>query len=203
MSTSIIYKSPLLYEAFLLIRYRGEYRQRSEAIAALIPEGSSVVDLCCGPATLYFSHLRLKRVSYTGLDINRGFVDRLSARGVKAYLWDVEKDKSLPEADYLVMQGSLYHFLPDPYPIVDCMLAAARRSVILTEAVQNLADSNNALVSWMASKLSNPGTGDQVSRFDEDRFQKFVDHYRPSGRVTDFRPIAASRERLCVLRAGI
>jgi SAM-dependent methyltransferase len=200
MSTSIIYKSPLLYEAFLLIRYRGEYRQRSEAIAALIPEESSVVDLCCGPATLYFSHLRLKRVSYTGLDINRGFVDRLSARGVKAHLWDVEKNESLPEADFLVMQGSLYHFLPDPYPIVDRMLMAAGRSVILTEPVQNLADSKNPMVSWMASKLANPGTGDQASRFNEVRFEKFVDHYRRSGQVADFRPIAASRERLCVLR---
>ena len=201
-STSIIYKSPLLYEAFLLIRYRGEYRERSEAIAALIPEESSVVDLCFGPATLYFSHLRSKRVSYTGLDINRGFVDRLSARGVKAYLWDVEKREALPQADYLVMQGSLYHFLPDPYPIVDRMLAAAKRSVLLTEPVKNLADSKNPLVSWMASKLVNPGTGDQARRFDESLFEKFVDHYRPAGSVIDFHPIAAGRERLCVLRAG-
>jgi SAM-dependent methyltransferase len=201
-STSIIYKSSLLYEAFLLIRYRGEYRERSEAIAALIPEESSVVDLCCGPATLYFSHLRSKRVSYTGLDINRGFVDRLSARGVKAYLWDVEKSEELPQADYLVMQGSLYHFLPDPYPIVDRMLAAAKRSVLLTEPVKNLADSKNPLVSWMASKLTNPGTGDQASRFDEGLFKEFVDRYRPEGRVIDFHPIAAGRERLCVLQAG-
>jgi len=202
MSTSIIYKSSLLYEAFLMIRYRGEYRERSAAIAGLIPEGSSVVDLCCGPATLYFSHLKAKQVSYVGLDINRGFVDRLSARGVKAYFWDAAEDQPLPEADYVVMQGSLYHFLPDPYPIVDRMLAAARRNVLLTEPVQNLADSKNPVVSWMASKLADPGTGDQASRFNERLFGEFVDHYRPDGRVIDYYPIAAGRERLCVLRGG-
>jgi len=27
-------------------------------------------------------------------------------------------------------------------------------------------------------------------------------HYRPEGRVIDFHPIAAGRERLCVLQAG-
>ena len=202
MSTSIIYKSSLLYEAFLMIRYRGEYRERSAAIAALIPDGSSVVDLCCGPATLYFSHLKAKQVSYVGLDINRGFVDRLSARGVKAYFWDAAENQPLPEADYVVMQGSLYHFLPDPYPTVDRMLAAARHNVLLTEPVQNLADSKNPLVSWMASKLADPGTGDQANRFNERLFEEFVDHYRPHGRVIDFYPIAAGRERLCVLRGG-
>jgi SAM-dependent methyltransferase len=202
MSTSIIYKSPLLYEAFLMVRYGRHYRERSEAIAALIPSGSSVVDLCCGPATLYFNHLKSKQVSYTGLDINRGFVDRLSRRGVKTQLWDVENNEPLPQADYLVMQGSLYHFLPDPYPIVDRMIMAAKRCVLLTEPVKNLADSKNPFVAWMASKLANPGTRDQASRFDEGRFEKFVDHYRSAGRVIQFCPIAAGRERLCVLRAA-
>ena len=202
VSTSPIYKSALLYEAFLLLRYRAEYTERSRAIATLIPEGSSVADLCCGPATLYFSHLRYKKVSYTGLDINRGFVDRLSSRGATGFFWDATTSEPLPQADYLIMQGSLYHFLPNPYPIVDRMLAAARRSVLLTEPVRNLADSKNPLVSWMASKLANPGTGDQANRFDESLFEEFVDHYRLAGRVIDSYPIAAGRERLCVLRAG-
>jgi SAM-dependent methyltransferase len=199
MSTSIIYKSPLFYEVFLLIRYRGKYRERSAAIADLIPGGSTVVDLCCGPATLYFNHLRAKQVSYIGLDINRGFVDRLTARGVKAYLWDVGKSEPLPQADYLVMQGSLYHFLPDPYPIVDRMLAAARRGVLLTEPVRNLADSKNPFLSWMASKLANPGTGDQANRFNEPLFEEFVSHYRVQNLVLGYYPIAGGREQLCIL----
>jgi hypothetical protein len=202
MSTSIIYKSPLFYEFFLLIRYRGKYRERSAAIADLIPGGATVVDLCCGPATLYFSHLRAKQVSYIGLDINRGFVDRLTARGVKAYLWDVEKSEPLPQAYYLVMQASLYHFLPDPYPIVDRMIRAAKKSVILTEPVRNLADSKNQLVASLARKLSNPGTRDQPHRFNGPLFEKFVSRYRARNLVLGYYPIAGGREQLCILRGS-
>lgn len=202
MDTSLIYRSSWIYEGFLVLRYRGEYLARSRAIADLIPEGSSVVDLCCGPATLYFSHLQRKRVSYTGLDINQGFVRRLAARGISATHWDVTAEAPLPAGDYLVMQGSLYHFLPDPHPIVGRMLAAAERNVIITEPVWNLADSPNPLVSWLAGKLTNPGTGDQSNRFNESRFDQFVNQYRARDLVVAYYPIAAGRERLCVLKAG-
>jgi SAM-dependent methyltransferase len=202
MSTSVIYRSPWLYEAFLVLRYRGNYLERSRAIAKLIPEGSSVVDLCCGPATLYFSHLRRKRVSYLGLDINEGFVTRLARRGVPASLLDVTVDSPLPQGDYLVMQGSLYHFLPEPYPLVDRMLKAARCNVIITEPVWNLADSKNPVLSWLARKLANPGTGDQANRFNESRFEEFVNQYRAKELVAAYYPVAAGRERLCMLRGG-
>lgn len=203
MSTSIIYRWPFLYESFLLVRYRGDYAQRSRAIAEVIPDGATVVDLCCGPATLYFSHLRRKRVRYTGLDINRGFVDRLSARGLTGILWDVTSETPLPEADYVVMQGSLYHFLPNPYSIVDRMLAAAKQRVVLTEPVRNLADSKNPFVAWLAKRLADPGTGDQPNRFNEKRFEEFLTRYRDKGWVVESYPIAAGREQLCVLRAKL
>jgi Methionine biosynthesis protein MetW len=200
-STSIIYRSRFLYEAVMLALYRGEYSKRSRAIAAVIPDGATVVDLCCGPASLYFRHLCHKRVTYTGLDINRNFVARLSARGVSARFWDAATNAPLPKADYLVMQSSLYHFLPDPYPVVDRMLAAASKLVVLTEPVRNLADSKNRLVAWLAKRLSDPGTGDQPHRFDEALFQEFLNHYQRLGRVVDCYPIAGGREQLCLLRA--
>ena len=199
MSTSVIYKFSWLYEAFILARYRGEYSERSEALARLIPKRSSVVDLCCGPATLYFRHLRHQEVSYTGLDINRSFIERLSARGATGILWDVTTSAPLPKADYLIMQGSLYHFLPNPHPIVDRMLAAAYKHVLITEPVLNLLDSRNPIVVWLAQKLTDPGTGPQSSRFNVDLFDQFLQHYRASGQLVDSYPIAAGRERLCVL----
>jgi hypothetical protein len=134
------------------------------------------------------------------MDINRGFVDRLSRRGVKTQLWDVENNEPLPQADFLVMQGSLYHFLPDPYPIVDRMLAAAEVNVILAEPVRNVADSKNPVLARLARKLANPGTGDQPHRFNQDRFEKSVDYYRGEDRVIHSCPIAGGREWLCVLR---
>ena len=182
--------------------YGGSYQERSQVLAALIPEGASVVDLCCGPATLYFDFLRSKRVVYTGLDINAGFVQRASARGASARVWDVSADTPLPKADYLIMQASLYHFLPDPHPVVDRMLEAAKEKVLLTEPVRNLADSSNPAWAWLARKLTNPGTGDQPRRFNSELMDKFLTPYQAAGRLVDTYPIAAGRERLCVLRAG-
>jgi SAM-dependent methyltransferase len=214
MSTSIFYRHPWLYEGLMRVLYLGGYKQRSQALAALIPEGSSVVDVCCGPGTLYFSYLRLRHVTYTGLDINRAFVNRLVAFGhneawhdneprrprVSGMVWDASAERPLPRADYLVMQASLYHFLPDPRPLVDRMLVAAKEKVILTEPVRNLADSKNPALAWLSRKLTNPGTGDQPRRFNEARFENFIDEYRAEGRVIEFYPIAGGRERLCVLQ---
>jgi len=202
VSTSIIYRFSWLYKAVMFLLYRDGYRERSQALAALIPEGASVVDLCCGPATLYFDHLQSRRVSYTGLDINTGFVESASARGAKTMVWDISGNTPLPKADYLIMQASLYHFLPDPHPVVDRMLEAAKKNVLLTEPVRNVADSSNPAWAWLARKLTNPGTGDQPRRFNAQLLDEFLAPYRAAGRLVDTYPIAGGRERLCVLRAG-
>jgi SAM-dependent methyltransferase len=202
MSTSVIYKSPLLYQTVMSVLYWGAYQERFRALAALVPDEASVVDLCCGPGTLYFSFLKSKRVRYTGLDMNAGFVETISSRGVNAMVWDVSGNAPLPEADYLIMQASLYHFLPDPRPVVDRMMKAARKNVLLTEPVRNLADSSNAALAWLARKLTNPGSGDQPRRFNPKLFDEFLAPYRAAGRLVDTYPIAAGREQLCVLRVG-
>ena len=214
MTTSIFYQTPWLYEGLMRVLYRGGYKARSEALAALIPERSRVVDLCCGPATLYFKYLRFKQVSYTGLDVNRAFVERLSFLGsekvrnpqpdgttVIGMVWDATADAPLPKGDYVIMQASLYHFLPDPSPIVDRMLVAAEKYVILPEPVRNLADSKNPVLAGLARKLTEPGTGDQPNRFNEKRFEEFLALYRAEGWVVDCYPIAAGREKPSVLRA--
>jgi SAM-dependent methyltransferase len=151
----------------MLALYRRAYFERSRIVANLIPERSSVVDLCCGPATLYYRYLRRKKIQYTGLDINSRFVDRLSSSGATGIHWDVTETKPFPAADYLIMQSSLYHFLPDPRPILDRMLVAARKQVIITEPIRNIADNKIRPVAWLAHKMTNPGTGDQTRRFNE------------------------------------
>jgi len=97
---------------------------------------SSVVDLCCGPATLYQRYLRHKNIQYTGLDINSRFVKRLSSWGATGIRWDLRETKPFPPADYLIMQSSLYQFLPDPRPVLNRMLVAARKQVIITEPIR-------------------------------------------------------------------
>ena len=73
MSATVVYKSPLLYEAVMLALYGRHYFARYRAIADLIPAGSSVLDLCCGPAILYSRYLRNKnvRVSLRHLELEK------------------------------------------------------------------------------------------------------------------------------------
>ena len=110
----------------MAVLYGRYYRARSRSVAELVPRGASVLELCCGPGTLYLGHLRAKGVRYRGLDLNPAFVAALRRRGADAEVRDVGAAEPLPPADVVLIQASLYHFLPDARAVVDRMRAAAR-----------------------------------------------------------------------------
>jgi SAM-dependent methyltransferase len=147
--------------------YGRQYGDRYQAITDLIPAGASVLDLCCGPGILYQRYLRRKKVNYTGLDINEKFVRNVISYGAQGRVQDLCSDDPLPEADYVVMQASLYHFLPNAAPIVSRMVAAARSAVIIAEPIRNLSNSRLRPLSWLARNLTNPGSGAAPLRFNE------------------------------------
>src|SRR5262245_17726938 len=125
----------------MIAAYGRHYGERYRAIAELIPAGASVLDLCCGPGILYQRYLKRKPVSYTGLDINEKFVRHVFRHGGVGKVHNLWSDDPLPQADYVVMQASLYHFLPNAGPIVSRMVAAARAAVIIAEPIRNLSNS--------------------------------------------------------------
>src|SRR5215471_18326424 len=155
MSTSLIYKSPFVYELAMLVLYGRHYNARYTSIVNLIPDNAMVLDLCCGPALLFHRYLRNKSVRYKGLDINQPFIDRLVEAGGEGEAWDLRSDRELPVSDYVIMQASLYHFLPDASSIVNRMLAAARRSVIIAEPVRNLTTSSSSFLSFIGRAFTN------------------------------------------------
>ena len=198
MATSLIYRTGPGYELAMRILYGRHYDSRYRAIADLIGTESSVLDVCCGPATLFTRYLKQKRVEYTGLDINAAFMRSLNSQGASGMVWDIrEEQRPLPQADYVVMQASLYHFLPDAAPVVDRMLAAARLHVIIAEPVRNLASSDNPLLRFAGRLLTNPGSGEQPDRFTESSLAEFFKQYGP--RVQRSMPIPGSREIVYVL----
>ncbi len=179
MSSSLVYRNTWIYELIMRALYGRHYSARYRALAELIPEGSSVLDLCCGPGVLFDRYLRQKGVSYTGLDVNRGFIERINRRGGRGLIWDLHGDAPLPTADVVVMQASLYHFLPDPGPLVDRMIAAAGRLVIIAEPVRNLADSRIPLLAMIARRQTNPGLGEPALRFTEASLDQFLESRSP------------------------
>jgi hypothetical protein len=197
MSESFIYKSSTVYELAMLFLYGRHYASRYRAIAELIPPGSNVLDACCGPALLYSRYLRAKSVQYTGLDINEKFIEQLIKRGGNGRMWDLRSEEPLPSADYVIMQASLYHFLPDASKVVNRMLQAARRQVIIAEPIRNLTTSNSGLLSRLGRLLTNPGSGEQPLRFTEGSLSTFFSFY--GSRVVQSFAIAGGREKVYVL----
>jgi SAM-dependent methyltransferase len=197
MPTSLVYRSALIYDAVMLALYGRHFFSRCSAIAELIPAGSSVLEVCCGPAALYRRHLRGKGVRYTGLDVNPRFISGLSRIGASGRVWDLQSETPLPRADYVVMQASLYHFLPDPGPVVDRMLAAAGRQVIVAEPIRNLSDARVPLLSALARRQTDPGTGRQAHRFNEASLDAFFARYAP--RIDRTFHIPGGREKVYVL----
>lgn len=201
MSTSLIYRSATGYELVMRALYGRHYSSRMRAVAGEVPPGSSVLELCCGPATLYQRCLRGRVSGYVGLDVNPRFVMMLRRRGIDARQLDLAApDGDLPPADVVIIQASLYHFLPHADRIVDRMIAAARQRVIVSEPVRNLASSRVPIVRRIGRRAADPGTGGHATRFDEHSLGALMDRYRE--RVLRSFAIPGGRELVFVLSAA-
>jgi SAM-dependent methyltransferase len=196
-STSIIYRSARGYELLMRALYGRHYAARMSAVADQVPDGASVLELCCGPGTLYFRHL--DGHAYTGLDVNPGFVTGLRRRGVDARLTDLTRDdEPLPLADVVLMQASLYHFLPGANAVVERMLSASRDRVIISEPIRNLASSNLPGVGLIGRHAADPGVGGHADRFTETTLDALMERYD----VISAFLIPGGREKVFVLRGA-
>ena len=197
-SNSLIYRSPRMYGLAMRLLYGRHHDARYRSLAALIPEHASVVELCCGPGELYRRHLSSKSVRYVGLDRNPGFIRRVRAAGAMGHVVDVRSCSPLPAADYVLMQASLYQFMPEGSDLIARMLAAARRRVIIAEPIHNLSTSTGPLGPWLA-RMANPGDGAALDRHDEETLSRLLDQFRPRIERTFLLP--GGRERVYVLTA--
>jgi SAM-dependent methyltransferase len=200
VSESLIYRSPTIYDAVMHVLYGRHARARLVAVAELVPARASVVELCCGTARLYRDHLRDRDVDYLGLDLNPRFVEAARDAGACAAVRDVGDGAPLPPADVVVIQASLYHFLPEPERIVDRMVAAARSRVIVSEPVRNLSTSGVGLIAALARRSADPGGGGGDQRFDEALFDAFMRRYDAA--VERQFAIPGGRDKVFVLDAS-
>jgi SAM-dependent methyltransferase len=185
----------------MLALYGRHYSDRMRAVAAEVPDGASVLELCCGPGTLYLRYLRGRVSGYVAIDINPRFVELLVRRGVAANRLDLAAgDEPLPAADVVILQASLYHFLPAPERILDRMLAAARDRMIVSEPVRNLASSDLPLVGRIGRHAADPGVGGHAQRFTEETLADLMARY--GERVLKSFLIPGGREAVYVLAAS-
>ncbi len=198
MTPSIIYRSSRGYELLMRALYGRHYEDRMRIVAEQVPNRASVLELCCGPGTLYGRYLRHRASSYIGLDVNAGFVERLRRQGVDVRLVDLAgSDQPLPHADVALIQASLYHFLPDAGRIVDRMIAAAGERVIVSEPIRNLASSDTPVIGLLGRRAADPGVGGHEQRFNEATLDELMAGY--GSRVRAAFPIPGGREKVYVL----
>jgi len=178
LGKSPVYWNGTSFDLVMRTLYGKELDATYAEVARRIPDGASVVDLCCGTARLYRNHLRARGCPYVGLDFNGHFVLHVRRRGVHARFFNVLTDP-VPSADHVTMLSSFYHFRRRASEVLGRMRASARKSVILSEPVKNFSG-ESTVVSRLAAKLSNPGIGEYDERFGPDEFRAFAESHGAS-----------------------
>ena len=197
MIPSPIYWSATGYDLVMRALYGQSYARLYADVAALIPEGASVTDVCCGTARLYRDFLRHRGCRYIGLDHNPILVRAVRRAGVDARVFDVRRDQA-PRADYVVMCSSLYHFFESRNETLATLLNAAGEAVIVSEPVRNLTSHPFPPIKLVATWLTNPGRGTAEARFNPQTFRAFAGDNGASGyfhESSDRQAIAVFRRR--------
>jgi trans-aconitate methyltransferase len=175
MKNGFIYWHPAIYHFAMRALYGKGLDSRCKIIAGLLPNGVSVVDVCCGDCYI-MRFLNGKNIKYLGLDINPNFVKNVQNLGIEAKLFNLKEDK-LPQADYVIMQASLYQFMPDHKIVLDKIFSAARKGVVIAESIKNMTLSNNRIISSIAF-LGTKVNGVYFSnRFAKDELTKLFKDY--------------------------
>ncbi len=192
-----LYRYRSLFHLLLRIEYGRFFVARYEALARLIPRGSSVVEVCCGDCLLFLKYLKTKDVDYVGLDNSPALVAWARKRGVRARVFNVLED-SIPKADYVVLHASLYQFDPRSEEVARKLICAAREKAIIAETVRNLSHSRVSPVSALANYFTRPiGVGANYTgrRFDSATLVGFFDRL---GGLENHFLIAGGREMVGV-----
>lgn len=177
-SMGALYIFPKIYSIFMRIIYGKSYQARYKNLAKLIKQDSSVVDVCCGDCMMY-EYLKTKNISYLGLDISPAFVWNALKKGIPARLFDLRTDE-LPQADYIILQGSLYQF-KNPGKIIKKLTKASKRSLIIAETIHTLAKNSpfaNTFLKRFGSLIVNTENKESF-RFDKTSFRKLLSPYKP------------------------
>ena len=194
LNKSPIYWNAAVYDFLMRLLFGKEHELTYVDVARQIPEGASVVDLCCGTGRLYRHHLRGRVSRYLGLDFNGHFLLSARRRGVPTRFFNVLSDP-IPKADYVLMVSSLYHFRSRAGDVLERMKAAATRAAIVSEPVHNLSH-RGTLFGRLAARLTNPGVGEYAERFDLAEMRTLASQYG----ATEFLHRESDRNAIIVFR---
>jgi hypothetical protein len=161
---SPIYWHPKLYELTMKSLYGRFYQGRYTNLEKVIPAGCKLFELCMGDLYFYEHYLKKKNIHYKCADVNPVFVNAAKAKGIDASLIDFIKDP-VPSCDHILIQGSLYHAIPDHAKVIEKLFAAANKQLIISESVKNVSNSGNPLIASLAGFISKAKSGQSKVKF--------------------------------------
>ncbi|HLY36928.1 MAG TPA: class I SAM-dependent methyltransferase [Candidatus Binatia bacterium] len=193
-STGLLYRSEGAYRIAMMLLEGSERAQRHRRISTAIAAGSTVVDLCCGDASLA-SALLARGCTYLGLDINPVFVRSGQRRGLDVRKWDA-RSMEIPAADIVCMLSSFYQFIPNERPLFERMLQRARRLVVVSEPIRNWATSGSRVLQRVALAVTRVDGRTFERRHDEVSLRALVGGLDPA--AVEIEPLG--RETLLLVR---
>jgi hypothetical protein len=197
MPQSPIYWHPAFYNKAMRLAYGSKFETRYKHLEKYIPENCELLELCMGDAFFYQHYLQKKNIKYKCADINPVFVKAAKKKGLDAQLLDVYSDP-IPKADYILMQASLYHFIPGEKKIIDKLLAAANKALIISENVENLSNDPSKLRSKIGAYLSKAKSGQSRIKFTRETLAESFSTYKKHIEVWEELP--ENKEVIIVLR---
>ncbi|MBI4577641.1 MAG: hypothetical protein HY722_15370 [Planctomycetes bacterium] len=195
MRASPVYADPRVYDVAMRLLYGPDLALRYRALSRRIPDGVEVAEHCCGTAELYRRHLRRRHLAWRGYDTNATFLRWARARGLPVSRADVLEDP-LPEADWVLIQASLYQFAPRCRDLLVRLAASARVALLVAEPIRNLGTHPSRLVRWLAHRGAALGRGPVGFRFDREMLHGLASSF--GGDLLDYRE--GRREDLFLLR---
>jgi glycosyltransferase involved in cell wall biosynthesis len=176
LGTSPLYWTGVGYDLAMRLLYGRALSGLYAEVAERIPGGASVVDVCAGTARLEREFLRGRGCRYLGLDWNGHLLMSARRRGAEVRRFDLFEEE-VPEADYVVMCASFYHFHERETEILARLRRAARKAVIVSEPVVNWTSGPPAPVARWLRALTKAGVGDHRFRYDAESFRRFAERH--------------------------
>lgn len=191
---SPIYWHPFLYELSIRLLYGRRYADRYHEVAKWVEDGETVLDLCAGDCAAYRYALRHKNVNYLGCDLNLAFLHWAQRRNIQTQYLNLLED-DVPQADCMMMMGSLCQFIPNEKLVLEKMVNSARRCVILTEPIRNWSNSESVVIRWLGRFASRLDSGEAPMRFTRETLTPVLESFG----FQIIQPIAGGRELIAVL----
>lgn len=168
---SPVYWHPKLYAFTMRMLYGSFYETRYTHLQKLIPDGCQLLELCMGDLYFYEQYLQKKKIQYSCADVNPVFVKSAQAKNIDTRLLDMLKD-DIPQSDYILIQGALYHSIPDQSAFIKKLLNCTNKQLIISESTKNVSNSGIGLISYLGVFFSKAKAGQSRIKFTKEMLKE-------------------------------